>query len=444
MLAFTFTKSYHSRAKSRKPPVANPFAQSRGPLPEGPNSDSLESLKNKHKYRRHDERPDETSDANILAYLATLENPASVRQIAHGMALKHRGRRYLPHIMQKLKRRGEVEEPREGCYRLSRKKTATQAAVPSAEVSRQGKDSHSSLAITSDVEPTLQRATANLIKGRLVAHRDGYGFVVPDAPIANVDGDLFIPPQAIGDAMNGDRVLARIESRRPDGRAEGRIVQIAERAHPTVVGLFRYESDGNYVLPYDTRIQQSILIPAGEELPPSMRDEQEITKQAAAARRHRRIPELDGAVVNAQITRYPKGGLTPMGRVIEILGRPGEMGVDVEIMIRKHHLPFEFAEDALAEARRAPRQVSEAASRGRRDFRHLPIVTIDGETARDFDDAVHVSEHANGGYELQVHIADVAHYVQRNASLDREARLRGKSVYFPNRAFPMLPEELSN
>jgi ribonuclease R len=157
-----------------------------------------------------------------------------------------------------------------------------------------------------------------------------------------------------------------------------------------------------------------------------------------------RLAELDGAVVNVEITRFPKGGLAPSGRVIEILGRPGEIGVDVEIIIRKHHLPHIFPDQVQAEARATQQKVSDADIAGRRDFRHLPIVTIDGETARDFDDAVYVAALANGHYELQVHIADVAHYVKRSSTLDREARLRGTSVYFPNRAVPMLPEELSN
>jgi ribonuclease R len=157
-----------------------------------------------------------------------------------------------------------------------------------------------------------------------------------------------------------------------------------------------------------------------------------------------RLPELDGAVVDVEITRFPKGGLAPAGRVTEILGRPGDIGVDVEIIIRKHHLPHIFPDEVLAQARAVPQQVDEAALPGRHDFRQLPIVTIDGETARDFDDAVYVRSLPNGGYELQVHIADVAHYVHRDSPLDREARLRGTSVYFPNRAVPMLPEELSN
>jgi ribonuclease R len=155
------------------------------------------------------------------------------------------------------------------------------------------------------------------------------------------------------------------------------------------------------------------------------------------------LRELDGAVVQVELTRFPRGGIAPAGRVIEVLGRPGDLGVDVEIMIRKHHLPFHFSEEVLDEARAVARPVSEADRAGRRDFRDLPIVTIDGETARDFDDAVY-AERTASGWKLQVHIADVSHYVVPGSALDAEARLRGNSVYFPDRAVPMLPEELSN
>jgi ribonuclease R len=155
------------------------------------------------------------------------------------------------------------------------------------------------------------------------------------------------------------------------------------------------------------------------------------------------LPELDGAVVNVEITRFPRAGVPAVGRVIEVLGKPGEFGLDVEILIRKHHLPHRFPDDVLEQARLAARPVGNADREGRRDFRHLPIVTIDGETARDFDDAVYVEKRPDG-WHLQVHIADVAHYVARDSPLDREARLRGTSVYFPDRAVPMLPEQLSN
>jgi len=261
-----------------------------------------------------------------------------------------------------------------------------------------------------------------------------------------VEGDLFIGRDGLGDAMHGDRVLARIERRRADGRAEGRVVQIVQREHPTIVGLFRYGPHGNVVLPYDVRILHEVIIPPGAELTPELREKagEAASGSGAVPNSRTRYPELDGAVVNVELTRFPKGGLAPAGRVIEILGRPGDIGVDVEIIIRKHHLPNIFPDEVQGEARATQKQVAESDIAARRDFRNLPIVTIDGETARDFDDAVHVTALPNGHYELQVHIADVAHYVARGTGLDREARLRGTSVYFPNRAVPMLPEELSN
>jgi ribonuclease R len=386
----------------------------------------------------------------VLAHLATLSQPKSLREIAHGMGLKHHGRRFLPRVIRQLAKRGEIEEMYGGRYRLAGSKHGSPPA-PSARGASLAEPPQPAKART-ETEAATPRAAASsrqssdrgLISGRLVAHRDGYGFVVPDKPIPRVDGDLFIGRDNLADAMHGDRVLARVERRRADGRAEGRIVEVVVRQHPTLVGLFRYGPHGNHVLPYDTRIPHEVLIPPGEELTPDLRQKLGTTSAVGAASSRVRLPELDGAVVNAEITRYPKGGLGPVGRVLEILGRPGEIGVDVEIMIRKHYLPHIFPDEVLAEARAVPPQVPEKELDGRRDFRNLPIVTIDGETARDFDDAVHVTHWPNGHFELQVHIADVAHYVGRGSALDREARLRGTSVYFPNRAVPMLPEELSN
>ncbi|HEY6903943.1 MAG TPA: RNB domain-containing ribonuclease, partial [Candidatus Acidoferrales bacterium] len=400
-------------------------------------------MRRQHTIEKKEARPPEVTDEQVIAYLATLSQAASIREIAHGMDLKHRGRRFLPRVIQHLKRKGEIEEVRGGRYRLAGQKNGpaprrTVAPAPSQAA-------YASPARTIPAQPPKRARDPSLISGRIVTHRDGYGFVVPDAPIARVDGDLFIGRDNLGDAMNGDRVLARVERRRPDGRAEGRVVQITERQHPTLVGLFRYGPHGNYVLPYDTRITHEVFIAPGDELTPELRQKLGIGADGGSQpSRRARLPELDGGVVDVEITRYPKGGLAPAGRVIEILGRPGEIGVDVEIIIRKHHLPHIFPEDVLAEARATPRQVTDSDLRGRRDFRDLPIVSIDGETARDFDDAVYVRKLPNGQYELQVHIADVAHYVRRDSPLDREARLRGTSVYFPNRAVPMLPEELSN
>ena len=281
-------------------------------------------------------------------------------------------------------------------------------------------------------------------------HHDGYGFVVLDTPAPQLDGDVFIPRDAIEDAMHGDDVLVRIE--RIGGasgaqRAEGRILRVLERAQPTVVGLFRYGSRGNVVIPYDTRMQHHIEIPSGHELTAGLAKKLGFSGTDERSLRGRPTPhleELDGAVVNVQLTRFPRGGLPPTGRVIEILGRPGDIGVDTEIIIRKHRLPHVFPAEVLDEAERRAQPVQDAEREGREDFRHLPIVTIDGETARDFDDAVYVERRADGGWHLQVHIADVAHYVRTLTPLDQEARLRGTSVYFPDRAVPMLPEALSN
>jgi len=268
-----------------------------------------------------------------------------------------------------------------------------------------------------------------------VGHRDGYGFVIPDTPLPETSGDIFIGAEAMGDALHGDRVLVGAIRVRPNGRAEGRIQRVLDRAQKTVVGEFHYGHRSNYVLPFDARIPHQIVIPRGQEIPPARPDEAVSPPQR---------DELDGAVVNVEITRFPSGLQGGAGRVLEILGRPGEFGVDVEIIIRKYHLPHQFSADARREAESVPASVPASAAAGRRDFRELPIVTIDGETAKDFDDAVAVLPLPGGHFQLQVHIADVSHYVHPGTALDRDARLRGTSVYFPDRAVPMLPEALSN
>ena len=199
---------------------------------------------------------------------------------------------------------------------------------------------------------------------------------------------------------------------------------------------------GHNVVPFDERMTQPILIPPGQEVPAASEaatPHRVLGTEAAAAAVH---DNLEGLVVDVEITSWPTPTRPPVGRVIEVLGSPDDFGVDVEMMIRKHQLPRVFPENVLAEARRVA-HLDESEANSRRDFRELPIVTIDGETARDFDDAVLVNERAEGGYELQVHIADVAEYVRAGTDLDLEARLRGTSVYFPDRAIPMLPQELS-
>jgi ribonuclease R len=296
-------------------------------------------------------------------------------------------------------------------------------------------------------QKTTGTSRDNLLAGRLDLHRDGYGFVRPNAKhSAGKDDDVFIPPDEINGAMQGDQVLVELAPPRADGRRLGRIARILERRNPTVVGIFHYARSGremgNSVVPFDDRMSQPIVIPHGQELVETgepATPHRVLGREAQAAIQH---DDLEGLVVDVEITSWPTPTRPPVGRVIEVLGHPDDFGVDVEMMIRKHRLPRIFPDKVLAEAR-AVAFIDDTEVDCRRDLRNLPIVTIDGETARDFDDAVLVTDRADGGYELQVHIADVAEYVGAGTDLDLEARLRGTSVYFPDRAIPMLPQELS-
>ncbi|HKW57801.1 MAG TPA: RNB domain-containing ribonuclease [Candidatus Acidoferrum sp.] len=362
------------------------------------------------------------------------------------MRLGKAQQRPLYKMLAKLKKKGAIEEVAGGRYRLGgrrREAQAPKATGPSGESSQ-------SQRFGPRAEPQGRAQARDEVRGRLVLHRDGYGFVVPDVPMPQMDGDVFIPPDAVEDAMHGDHVLAKLRS--PLGtltrqRAEGRIVRVLDRAHTTIVGLFKYGARGSVVLPYESRIQQQVEIPVHDGLTAALGEKLgagKLQAGGACGKRIGRISDLDGAVVNVELLQYPRGGAAPRGRVTEVLGWPGDIGVDTEIIIRKHHLPHEFSAAVKQEAEQRAQTVTEAERAGREDFRHLPIVTIDGETARDFDDAVYVEKRGDGGWHLQVHIADVAHYVRTGTPLDQEARLRGTSVYFPDRAVPMLPEALSN
>ena len=278
------------------------------------------------------------------------------------------------------------------------------------------------------------------IAGRVVVHRDGFGFLVPDIPVPGVAGDIYLGRETIRGAMPGDRAIIRITFRGKEGKAEGEIVKIVRRAHPTVVGEFRITRRGMFVAPFDQRLQDWIEIPEGMEIPPPA---VQIDRIGAKAIEVADAEALDGMVVNAEVLDYGRDGGRPSGRVIEVLGRPDDFGIDVEIIILKHHLPNRFPAEVVEDAEQVPEAISPSDIRGRRDFRDLPIVTIDGETARDFDDAVLVDKLPNGHFALQVHIADVSHYVKPGTAIDVEAQMRGTSVYFPDRAVPMLPFELS-
>ncbi|MDQ2775117.1 MAG: VacB/RNase II family 3'-5' exoribonuclease [Acidobacteriota bacterium] len=282
--------------------------------------------------------------------------------------------------------------------------------------------------------------SSEYVAGRLSIHRDGFGFLIPERGTPGVQGDIFLPPPEAAKGMNGDRALIHITRVAREGRAEGEIIRILRRAHVTVVGEFRIRRRGNFVVPADDRIQQWIEIPEGMEIPPIRAS---IDRVGAEPKQIGSVEDLNGMIVNVEILEFPEDGDAAVGRVVEVLGFPDDFGVDVEIIIRKHHLPHEFPPEVIEEARSISSQIEETEMARRRDFRTLDIVTIDGETARDFDDAVWVERLANGHFALQVHIADVSHYVKPGTAIDKEALMRGTSVYFPDRAVPMLPIELS-
>lgn len=256
----------------------------------------------------------------------------------------------------------------------------------------------------------------DLIKGRIIGHPDGFGFMHPE------DGteDLFLSPREMQKVMHGDRVMGREIGADRRGRREGKIVEVLERANTHIVGRLIIEHGIMLVAPENKRITQDILIPAGNE------------GNAKA-----------GEVVNVALIEQPAKHGKPIGRVVEILGSYTDPGMEIEIALRKHSLPYIFPDAVETIAKKLPKKVLKKDHVDREDIRHLPLVTIDGETARDFDDAVYC-EPQGKGFRLVVAIADVSHYVEPGDPLDVEAYSRGNSVYFPRRVIPMLPEALSN
>jgi ribonuclease R len=259
--------------------------------------------------------------------------------------------------------------------------------------------------------------TATSIRGRLSSHRDGYGFVTPQGG----GEDIFIPQRHMKSAMHGDTVEVRAErSRMGGGKLEGRITGVVERGVSRVVGRYEESRRGAIVIPEETRLNLVIAIPP---------------KGRGLAR--------DGQQVVVELSSYPMGGRPAEGHVVEVLGWPDDPEVEVQSAIRRFDLPHVFSPEALAEAEAIPETVQTQELEGRVDLRSLPMVTIDGETARDFDDAVSLRREGDN-FRLWVSIADVSHYVRPGTHLERDAYLRGTSVYFPDRCIPMLPERLSN
>jgi ribonuclease R len=255
----------------------------------------------------------------------------------------------------------------------------------------------------------------HLVAGRVEGHPDGYGFLVPDE-----GEDLYLGPHEMRKVLHGDRVMASRSGVDHRGRTEAKIVEVVERVNSRIVGRLRREHGVLFVQPSERRISQNVHVAA---------------EDSAGARA--------GQVVVAELSAQPDGHTEPIGRIVEVLGEAADPGIEIEIALRKHDLPFKFSEAAEQLAAKYPEAPREGDLAGREDLRGLELVTIDGETARDFDDAVYC-EKTRDGFRLVVAIADVSHYVRDGDALDTEARERGNSVYFPRRVIPMLPERLSN
>ena len=259
-----------------------------------------------------------------------------------------------------------------------------------------------------------------LLVGRFQAHQKGFGFLIPD--LAD-QADVFIGADNTNGAMHNDRVMVRLQKpsgTRTDARIEGEVIRILVHANTRVVGTFEDAKKYGFVRPDEKRLTQDIFI---------------------------QLEGYNGAVdrdkVVVEITRWPEARRNPEGRVVEVFGKQGEPGVDVLAIVKKYQLSEEFPNDVLKEAAKVA-EIKPADYKGRQDLRSLVMVTIDGEDAKDLDDAVSLEKLANGGYRLGVHIADVSHYVQEDSILDKEASYRGTSVYLVDRVIPMLPRELSN
>jgi ribonuclease R len=339
-----------------------------------------------------------------------VEHPATARELQQRLKIPRDERGTLSKLLKELTRRGDLVETRGNRYGLPDR--------------------------------------MNLVVGRITTHPRGFGFVAVErgpgpasrrrgaieprksngdkqkresGPGPVWDGDLYIAGSNLNQAMHGDRVIARVERIGSDGRAEGRIVRILERASSTIVGKFDLDGSGyGFVVPFDRRLIMDVGIPGGEE-----RDAE------------------PGDMVLVEITRWPTPTRGPLGRVTEVLGDIDEPGVDTEIIIRKYGIRDEHSQEAIDEAVKLGASVREKDLKDRTDFRPLTTVTIDGEHARDFDDAITLDRLPNGNYWLGVHIADVAHYVQEGSALDEEAYERATSVYFPERAVHMFPAQLS-
>ncbi|KZN97415.1 ribonuclease R [Aeribacillus pallidus] len=258
----------------------------------------------------------------------------------------------------------------------------------------------------------------NLIRGTLVGHARGFAFVEPDEPGFD---DVFIPPGELNHAMHGDKVLVRLSPKTSGARQEGTVIRILERGITEIVGTYTESKNFGFVIPDDKKIVNDIFIP----------------KNASNG-------AVEGHKVIVRLTSYPEGRMSAEGEVVQILGHKNDPGVDILSIIHKHQLPLSFPDDVLKQANETPDEIKSEEIKNRRDLRNELIITIDGEDAKDLDDAVTVTKLNNGCYKLGVHIADVSYYVKEGTPIDREAFARGTSVYLVDRVIPMIPHRLSN
>ncbi|HSU77426.1 MAG TPA: ribonuclease R [Burkholderiales bacterium] len=319
------------------------------------------------------------------------------------------GADYRREILRELERAGEPLTPRELAQRLeirTRERRAFDTGLGALE--------RSGDIVQNRAGALLVARRIATLAGRVEGHPDGHGFLIPDERGAPV----YLPPHEMRSLMHGDRANVRVTGTDARGRPVGTLVDVLERAKRRIVGRLQDEHGVLVLVPEDRRIAHDILVP-----------------DAGKANA--------GAVVTVDLVEPPAPHAQPVGRVAEVLGHHADPGMEIEIALRKFDLPHRFSRQALALAKSLPDEVREEDRRGRRDLRSLEFVTIDGETAKDFDDAVYC-EPAGKGYRLWVAIADVSHYVKHGDALDLDARERGTSVYFPRRVIPMLPEKLSN
>jgi ribonuclease R len=321
------------------------------------------------------------SREEILAVFREADAPLDAAGLARVLKVKPAAQEVLGRRLNAMERDGQIRSDRSGTYMLA---------------------DHS-----------------GFIAGRVSAHRDGFGFVIPDEP----GPDLFLSDREMQKVLHGDRVMARVTGQDRRGRQEGSIVEVVERANTHIIGRLLNEGGVWIVSPEDQRISQDILV----------------SGSPGKARA--------GQVVSVELLEQPGRFQKPTGRIVEVLGELDDPGMEIEIAVRKFGVPHVFSPPALKQAARLPNEVVAADLANRVDLRDVPLVTIDGEDARDFDDAVYcepVKVGAARGYRLLVAIADVSHYVKPNDALDLDAIERSTSVYFPRRVIPMLPEKLSN